>query len=64
MLRLASIVLRVHPTAFLARTLHPPGNPVLLRFYGVFHLQPFNSNALFPAALAGDGYQTVKSGLS
>ncbi len=64
MLRFASMVLRVHPTAFLAKTPHLPGNPVLLHFYGVFHLPPFNSNALFLAALVGDGYQTVKSGLS
>jgi hypothetical protein len=50
------MVLRVHPTAVPAKTSHPPGNPVLLHFYDVFHLPPINSDALFPAAMAGDGY--------
>jgi hypothetical protein len=49
------MVLRVHPSAVLAKTPHLPGNPVLLHFYGLFHLLPFNSNALFPAELVDNG---------
>jgi len=64
MLRFASMVLGVHPTAVFAKTTHLPGNSVLLHFYGVFHLPSFDSNALFLAALVRDGYQTVKSRLS
>jgi hypothetical protein len=64
MLRLASMVLRVHLIAVLARMPHPPGNPVLLPFYGVFNLSPFKSNPLFLAALAGGSDQTVKLRLS
>lgn len=55
MFRFASMVLRVHPTAVLAKTPHLPRNPVLLHFYGVFHLPPFNSNALFLAELVDNG---------
>jgi hypothetical protein len=54
MFRFASMVLRIHLTAVLAKTPNLPGNPVLLHFYGLFHLLPFNSNALFPAELEGN----------
>jgi len=53
------MVLCVHPTAVLAKTPHLPGNPVLVHFYGAFHLPSFNSNALFLAALAGMLVATV-----